>query len=213
MPLLEANRELRAVALYEEMMRRHPELDAGVRRTLERRVRGWKAKRGPDREIIFRQKHQPGRRGLSDFTDSRWPCVPYLGSYQWAQQFHPSGILLPRLAEYQPKAQHEDDERERPREDGLSCRFVGIGLDHLRAIEHLSPRVVVWHYPIGDPRCGVCQDPRYGQDHAQQNADRSFSLHVCSFVARVEAPLSPWISGETIPQGTSFLQPSQFGQR
>ena len=35
-PLLEANPELRAVALYEEMMRRHPELHPGVRRTLER---------------------------------------------------------------------------------------------------------------------------------------------------------------------------------
>ena len=52
-PLLEANPEPRAVALYEEMMRRHPDLHAGVRRTLERRVRGWKAKHGPDREIIF----------------------------------------------------------------------------------------------------------------------------------------------------------------
>lgn len=69
-PLLEANPGLRAVALYEEMMRRHPELHAGVRRTLERRVRAWKAKHGPEREIIFRQKHEPGRRGLSDFTDA-----------------------------------------------------------------------------------------------------------------------------------------------
>ena len=51
-------------------MRRHPELHHGVRRTLERRVRGWKAKHGPEREIIFRQKHEPGRRGLSDFTDA-----------------------------------------------------------------------------------------------------------------------------------------------
>ena len=69
-PLLEANPGLRAVALYEEMMRRHPELHPGVRRTLERRVRSWKAKHGPEREIIFRQKHEPGRRGLSDFTDA-----------------------------------------------------------------------------------------------------------------------------------------------
>ena len=70
MPLLEASPGLRAVALYEEMMRRHPELHHGVRRTLERRVRGWKAKHGPEQEIIFRQKHEPGRRGLSDFTDA-----------------------------------------------------------------------------------------------------------------------------------------------
>ena len=69
-PLLEASPGLRAVALYEEMMRRHPELHPGVRRTVERRVRAWKAKHGPEQEIIFRQKHEPGRRGLSDFTDA-----------------------------------------------------------------------------------------------------------------------------------------------
>ena len=68
-PLLEASPGLRAVALYEEMTRRHPELSPGVRRTLERRVRVWKAKHGPEREIIFRQRHEPGRRGLSDFTE------------------------------------------------------------------------------------------------------------------------------------------------
>ena len=69
-PLLEASPGLRAVALYEEMMRRHPELHPGVRRTVERRVRAWKAKHGPEQEIIFRQKHEPGRRVLSDFTDA-----------------------------------------------------------------------------------------------------------------------------------------------
>ena len=70
-PLLEASPGLRAVAVYEEMMREHPDLSPGVRRTIERRVRGWKAKHGPEREIIFRQRHEPGRRGLSDFTDAR----------------------------------------------------------------------------------------------------------------------------------------------
>ena len=69
-PILERTPQVRAVVLYEEMMRRHPELNPGVRRTLERRVRAWKAKYGPDQEIIFRQKHEPGRRGLSDFTEA-----------------------------------------------------------------------------------------------------------------------------------------------
>ena len=70
-PLLEASPGLRAVAVYEEMMRRHPDLSPGVRRTIERRVRAWRAKHGPEREIIFRQRHEPGRRGLSDFTEGR----------------------------------------------------------------------------------------------------------------------------------------------
>jgi transposase InsO family protein len=55
--------------LFEEMLRRHPELGAGIRRTLERRVRAWRALHGPEQEVIFRQVHEPGRMGLSDFTD------------------------------------------------------------------------------------------------------------------------------------------------
>ena len=68
-PLLEAAPGLRAVAVFEEMQRRHPELPDGVRRTMERRVRSWRALQGPDRDVIFRQVHEPGRMWLSDFTD------------------------------------------------------------------------------------------------------------------------------------------------
>ncbi len=34
-------------------MRRHPELDVGVRRTLERRIRAWRAIHGEEQEVIF----------------------------------------------------------------------------------------------------------------------------------------------------------------
>ncbi len=67
-PLLEASPGIRPVGVFEELMRRHPELDPGVRRTLERRIRVWRAEHGPEKEVIFRQKHEPGRQGLSDFT-------------------------------------------------------------------------------------------------------------------------------------------------
>lgn len=69
-PMLEEAPDLRAVGIFEELMRRHPELDRGVRRTLERRVREWRAKHGPERELVFRQTHPPGQLGLSDFTDA-----------------------------------------------------------------------------------------------------------------------------------------------
>ena len=49
-PLLEHTPGIRAVALFEELMRRHPELGPGVRRTLERRVRQWRAVHGPAQE-------------------------------------------------------------------------------------------------------------------------------------------------------------------
>ena len=62
-------RGIRAVAIFEELCRRHPGIDPGVRRTLERRIAGWRALDGPNRDVIFRQKQAPGRLGLSDFTD------------------------------------------------------------------------------------------------------------------------------------------------
>jgi hypothetical protein len=68
-PLLRSAAGLRPIAVFEEMLRRHPELDRGIRRTLERRIRTWRALYGPEREVIFRQVHEPGVVGLSDFTD------------------------------------------------------------------------------------------------------------------------------------------------
>ena len=67
-PMLEAEPGLRPVGILEELRRRHPDLNPNVRRTLERRVRDWKAKHGPEKEVMFRQRHEPGRIGLSDFT-------------------------------------------------------------------------------------------------------------------------------------------------
>jgi len=68
-PMLEAAPEIRAVAIFEEICRREPSLAPGVRRTLERRIATWRALNGPERDVIFRQDHPPGRMGLSDFTD------------------------------------------------------------------------------------------------------------------------------------------------
>jgi hypothetical protein len=68
-PLLQSAPGLRPIGVFEEMLRRHPQLDRGIRRTLERRIRTWRALYGPERDIIFRQVHEPGVLGLSDFTD------------------------------------------------------------------------------------------------------------------------------------------------
>ena len=67
-PMLKAAPGLRPIAIFEELLRRHPELGAGRRRTLERRIRSWRAIHGEDQEVIFRQTCEPGRTGLSDFT-------------------------------------------------------------------------------------------------------------------------------------------------
>jgi transposase InsO family protein len=68
-PMLEAAPDLRPIAIFEEMQRRHPEVPDGVRRTMERRIRQWRAMNGKDRDVIFRQVQEPGRLGLSDFTE------------------------------------------------------------------------------------------------------------------------------------------------
>jgi transposase InsO family protein len=67
-PMLQAAPGIRAVAVFEEICRRHPEIATGVRRTLERRITRWRALHGPSRDVMFRQDHPPGRMGLSDFT-------------------------------------------------------------------------------------------------------------------------------------------------
>jgi hypothetical protein len=45
-PLLKAAPGLRPVAIFEEMLRRHPDLGAGIRRTPERRIGAWRAIHG-----------------------------------------------------------------------------------------------------------------------------------------------------------------------
>ena len=68
-PMLVAAPGLRAVAVFQELQRRHPDLSPGIRRTLERRISAWRAQHGPEQEVMFRQVHEPGQMGLSDFTE------------------------------------------------------------------------------------------------------------------------------------------------
>ena len=68
-PLLQSDCRLNAVTLLDELQRRHPgHYDSGVLRTLQRRLRQWRAVHGAEREIYFAQEHPSGRLGLSDFT-------------------------------------------------------------------------------------------------------------------------------------------------
>jgi transposase InsO family protein len=79
-PILQAAPGLRPIAIFEEILRRHPQIGGGVRRTLERRVRAWRAVYGPEQEVIFRQVHEPGRMGLSDFTEMSDLAVTIAGT-------------------------------------------------------------------------------------------------------------------------------------
>jgi hypothetical protein len=98
--MLEAAPGIRAAAVLEETVRRCPEIGQGVRPTLERRIRSWRALNGPEREIIFRQEHPPGRRGLSDFTLE--PAIrrtlagrPAAGPRAWQRNLKPGPAKSP----------------------------------------------------------------------------------------------------------------------
>jgi len=78
-PLLQSTPGLRPVAIFDEIRRRHPEIGAGIRRTLERRIHTWRALNGAEQDVIFRQEHPPGRLGLSDFTDMNGRGVTIAG--------------------------------------------------------------------------------------------------------------------------------------
>ena len=60
MPILKAAPGIRTIGVLAEMRRRHPELNPNIRRTLERRITHWRAEHGPERDVIFRQEHEPG---------------------------------------------------------------------------------------------------------------------------------------------------------
>jgi hypothetical protein len=71
LPLLQTSPHLNAVTLLEELQRRHPgEYGLSALRTLQRRLRQWRATHGRERKVFFAQEHPPGRQGLSDFTDA-----------------------------------------------------------------------------------------------------------------------------------------------
>lgn len=71
-PLLAADQDgvLEATTLLAELNRRHPEqFSESQLRTLQRRVRQWRALNGPDKEVFFPQEHPPGREAAYDFTN------------------------------------------------------------------------------------------------------------------------------------------------
>jgi hypothetical protein len=66
---LRINPGLEAKTLFEDLQRRYPgRFGNGQLRTLQRRVKIWRALQGPPREVFFPQVHKPGELCQSDFT-------------------------------------------------------------------------------------------------------------------------------------------------
>jgi hypothetical protein len=67
--MLEINPGLEAKTIFEDLQRRKPGRFAdGQLRTLQRRIKVWRASEGPPKEVFFTQIHYPGQLGQSDFT-------------------------------------------------------------------------------------------------------------------------------------------------
>ena len=58
-PLLKSTPGLGPIAIFDEIRRRPPEIGAGIRRTLERRIRTWRALNGAERDRQTTLKTNP----------------------------------------------------------------------------------------------------------------------------------------------------------
>lgn len=68
-PLLELNSGLEAKTIFEYLQREKQGFyQDGQLRTLQRRIKTWRALEGPEQEVMFTQVHHPGILGQSDFT-------------------------------------------------------------------------------------------------------------------------------------------------
>ena len=72
--------ELEAKTLFDLLQEQHPErYEDGQLRTLQRRVRWWRAARGPEQEIVLGQEHRPGEAAQTDFTRTAELAVTIAG--------------------------------------------------------------------------------------------------------------------------------------
>lgn len=77
---LRATPELEAKTLFELLQEQHAErYQDGQLRTLQRRVKQWRAACGPDREVMLAQRHRPGEAAQTDFTNAGELAVTIAG--------------------------------------------------------------------------------------------------------------------------------------
>lgn len=76
LPLLRAEPSLTGTTLLEYLLDHYPEhYDQSVLRTLQRRVKQWRALEGPDKDIVFRQEAVIALQGFSDFSHPNDPVL------------------------------------------------------------------------------------------------------------------------------------------
>ena len=77
---LAINSGLEAKTLFEDLQKRYPgRFEDGQLRTLQRKVKRWRALEGPPKEVFFEQEHKPGVLSQSDFTSMNKLSVTIAG--------------------------------------------------------------------------------------------------------------------------------------
>jgi transposase len=81
--------ELEAKALFEHLCQCHPgDLDSGMLRTFQRRVRDWRLENGPEKEVFFTQDHTPGKVLAVDWTEMKKLAITIQGRPFEHKLFH-----------------------------------------------------------------------------------------------------------------------------
>jgi len=69
---IRTNPGLETKTIFQALQRKHPgQFADGQLRTLQRRIKRWRATEGPGQEVFFAQQHVPGRLAQSDFTSMK----------------------------------------------------------------------------------------------------------------------------------------------
>ena len=110
--ILEVAPEVEAKTLFDTLCSKSPDrYQEGQLRTLQRKIRKWRAHKGPDQEVFFPQIHYPGKRMSTDCTHANelnitinnepFPhlfchCVLTFSNWQWATICHSESLLALR---------------------------------------------------------------------------------------------------------------------
>jgi hypothetical protein len=112
-----------ATFILEELQKEYPgKYSVTILRTLQRRIKRWRALFGKDKEVMFRQKHEPGVLSIVDFTHPKEIQIsingepfehifyhfrlPFSG-YNYMQVFVGSGESFEKLAQGTQEALHD----------------------------------------------------------------------------------------------------------
>ena len=86
---LVASPELQAKTLLEWLCREHPGVyDQSHLRTLQRRIKQWRGRSGPAKEVFFSQVHHAGDLSASDFSDMSWLDITIAGQHHAHMVYH-----------------------------------------------------------------------------------------------------------------------------